>query len=121
MIKQITYDEVKQFSNMAKKDKVNLKDTETTIWFGYYDNEALVGVTGTILKHGKGRIRGVFVPKDHRGKGYGQTLMEYIMKYFDKENACYVDQLASNYEWWLKKGWNLKSIVKNGAWVYKII
>ena len=121
MIQQIPYETVKQFFNLAKKDKVNLKDTKTTVWFGYYAHGILRGVAGTILKHGKGRIRGVFVPENYRGKGYGQSLMKYVMRYFEQENACYVDQLASNYEWWIKQGWKIKSIVKNGAWVYKVI
>jgi GNAT superfamily N-acetyltransferase len=120
-IKQIDYKEVKTLINKAKYDKVCLKDTNTTKWFGAFIENMLCAVAGTILKNGKGRIRGVFVVREHRKLGIGSQLMNYIIEYFSNNNACYIDQLASNPDWWVKKNWKVKSLARNGAWVYKTI
>ena len=41
-IEQVNHSEVKKLSNLAKKDKVNLKDTATTKWFAiYYHNKII--------------------------------------------------------------------------------
>jgi hypothetical protein len=120
-IRQISYNIVKQLESKAQKDKVCLKDTESTVWFGAYDNDVLLGVAGSICKNGKGRIRGVFVLPEYRKIGAGKMMMDYIMHHFADCGACYVDQLSSQYEWWVKQGWKIKSIVPNGAWIYKKI
>lgn len=120
-INKIEFDIVKPLSSKAIKDKVCLKDTKTTVWFGAYDEKNLCGVAGSILKDGKGRIRGVFVLPEYRKLGIGSKLMEHIINYFKSNNACYIDQLSSNPNWWVKKSWKIKSTVKNGAWVYKNI
>lgn len=120
-IKQIDFQLVKPLSSKAIKDKVCLKNTNTTIWFGAYNEINLCGVAGSILKGSKGRIRGVFVLPEYRKLGIGSMLMQYIVDYFKNNNACYIDQLASNPNWWVQKNWKVKSTVKNGAWVYKNI
>ena len=120
-IQEISYTNVKPLIKYARHDKVCLKDTETTKWFGIYEKDRLCGVAGSIAKDGKGRIRGVFVLQEHRGKSYGSTLMNHLMTYFSNNNVNYVDQLSSHPEWWLEQGWQSKSIVKNGQWIYKNI
>lgn len=117
----IEYNIVKTLINKAKYDKVCLKDTITTKWFGAFIDGVLCGVAGTILKNGKGRIRGVFVVKEHRKLGIGSQLMNYIIKFLSDNNACYIDQLASNPDWWIKHNWKIKAPAKNGAWVFKTI
>lgn len=118
---EIDYNMVKTLNNKAKLDKVCLKDTQTTKWFGAYLDNVLCGVAGTILNNGKGRIRGVFVLKEHRKHGIGSKLMNYIINYLIDNNACYIDQLSSHPEWWIKNNWKVKSKVKNGSWIYKTI
>lgn len=120
-IEQINFEKIKLLSNLASKEKVCLKNTTTTIWFGAFIEENLCGVAGSILKNGKGRIRGVFVVPSSRKLGVGSLLMEHLINYFKANNACYIDQLAVNPNWWLNKNWKIKSKVKNGAWIYKNI
>jgi GNAT superfamily N-acetyltransferase len=120
-IMEIEYKQVKTLVNKAKYDKVCLKDTKTTKWFGAFIDKLLCGVAGTILKNGKGRIRGVFVVKEHRKLGMGSQLMKHIINYLSDNHACYIDQLASNPEWWVKNNWKIKSLARNGAWIYKTI
>ncbi len=120
-IEPINFDIAKLLSSKAKKDKVNLKDTETTKWFGVYLDNKLCGVAGTILKNGKGRIRSVFVIEEYRGQGLGSSLMKFIIDDLIENNACYIDQLASNPKWWIEQSWKVKSVVKNGSWIYKIL
>ena len=120
-VRQISYNTVKTLASKAAKDKVCLKDTATTKWFAAYDDDVLLGVAGSILKNGNGRIRGVYVLPEYRKLGAGRMMMEHIMFYFSDSGACYVDQLSSQYEWWVKQGWKIKSIVPNGAWIYKTI
>jgi N-acetylglutamate synthase-like GNAT family acetyltransferase len=120
-IEKVNHNVIQKLSNKAKKDKVNLKDTETTQWFAIYGNDVLLGCAGTILKNGKGRIRGVFVLPEYRKLGLGSKLMQFIIDDLSNNNACYIDQLSSQPNWWLKNGWKTKSVVKNGSWIYKII
>jgi GNAT superfamily N-acetyltransferase len=120
-VREISYNTVKPLASKALKDKVCLKDTATTKWFAAYDNDVLLGVAGSILKNGNGRIRGVYVLPEYRKLGAGRMMMDHIMYYFSDNGACYVDQLSSHYDWWVKQGWKIKSIVPNGAWIYKTI
>lgn len=120
-IAEISYNTVKPLSSKASKDKVCLKDTPQTQWFGAYIENELCGVAGAAVKDGNGRIRGVYVLPQHRGKGLGSTMMQALMAYFDNKSVCYVEQLASQPDWWLKQGWKLKAPHKNGAWIYKTL
>jgi N-acetylglutamate synthase-like GNAT family acetyltransferase len=120
-IETVNYAEVKKLLNKAKKDKVNLKDTATTQWFAIYQDNVLCGCAGTILKFGKGRIRSVFVLPEYRKLGLGSKLMKHIVEDLSNNNACYIDQLSSQPSWWIKNGWKVKSEVKNGSWIYKIL
>lgn len=119
----IPYQQVKPWMGRAAKDGVCLKDTAGgTTWFGALDEQgALCGVAGATLKAGKGRIRGVFVLPEHRGKKIGSTLMDSVLEWFCEQNACYIDQLSSLPGWWIKRGWKIKAPAKRGAWIYKII
>ena len=120
-IETVSHEVIKKLSNKAKLDKVNLKDTKTTKWFAIYGNDILLGCAGTILKHGKGRIRGVFILPQYRKFGFGSKLMTHIIEDLKNNHACYIDQLSSQPNWWIKNGWKTKSIVKNGSWIYKIL
>jgi N-acetylglutamate synthase-like GNAT family acetyltransferase len=120
-IQKITHNEVKPLISKSKGDKVCLKDTKTTQWFGVYQEEALCGCAGVIIKNGKGRIRGVFILPDCRKFGMGSKLMRYIVEYMEDSGVSYIDQLSSHPNWWLKNGWTTKSIVTNGSWIYKKI
>tara|TARA_Y100001972_G_scaffold71073_2_gene86459 strand:- start:613 stop:996 length:384 start_codon:yes stop_codon:yes gene_type:complete len=120
-IEQVNHSEVKKLSNLAKKDKVNLKDTATTKWFAIYYHNKIIGCAGTILKNGKGRIRGVFILSKYRGLGLGSKLMKHIIDDLIDNHACYIDQLSSQPKWWLNNGWKVKSTVKNGSWIYKLV
>jgi N-acetylglutamate synthase-like GNAT family acetyltransferase len=118
-IVEVTHDRIWHLNGAAKKDKVCLKDTNTTKWFAIYVDYHIIGCAGIIIKGSKGRIRGVFILPEHRNKGYSSQLMSYIIKYMTDENVCYIDQLSSQPEWWIKNGWKEKSKALNGSWVYK--
>jgi GNAT superfamily N-acetyltransferase len=122
MIRIITHNEVKVFQSKAAKEGICLKDTKTTTWFGAFDDDNnLCGVAGTILKNGKGRIRGVYVDPNKRGNNYGSSLMYNIIEWLCSNNACYIDQFAGKPNWWVKQGWKIKKSTDNGSWVYKTI
>jgi GNAT superfamily N-acetyltransferase len=117
-IKKINHSKVKPLIKFSKNDVVCLKDTKTTEWFGLYEPN-LIGVAGVIIKSGKGRIRGVFILPEKRKMGYGSQLMSYIIEYMESKGVSYIDQLSSHPNWWINKnGWKIKSIVKNGSWIY---
>jgi len=121
IIKEVSIDVLLPLKNMAKKDKVNISEPSSNgKFFASYDEEGnLVGCAGIIVKNNKGRIRSVFIKPEYRGKGYSSTLMSYIIKYMTDLHVCYIDQLSSQPEWWIKNGWKEKSKVKNGSWIFK--
>lgn len=119
-IQKITHNIIKPLISKSKNDKVCLKDTKTTEWFGIY-TESLSGCAGVIIKNGKGRIRGVFILPEKRKLGLGSQLMSYIIDYMEESGVTYIDQLSSSPSWWVKNGWTIKSNVKNGSWIYKKI
>ena len=75
-VRIVSFEEIKHHAYLASKERVSVKHTPSTIWFGIFDPK-LVGFGGLIFKKDKARIKGDFVLHQYRGKGYGHLLTKY--------------------------------------------
>ena len=115
----ISFDKIKKYASKASKDGVSVKNTGSSIWFGIYDNEELVGFGGLILKLPKARIKGDWVFPEKRGKGYGHELTKFrlnICKKYRNIKILEAYSLHPNY-YKVKLGWSIKSEYKKGTWI----
>ena len=69
---------IKGYASRAAKERVSVKDTPSTVWFGVFDSE-LIGFGGVIIKGSKARVKSIFVLPEHRGKGYGSLLTDHMI------------------------------------------
>lgn len=115
----IKFDAIKKYASKAAKDGVSVKTTPSTMWFGIWDQEELVGFGGLILKLPKARIKGDWVFPEHRGKGYGHILTEHrfsVCKKFPNIRVLEAYSLHPDY-YKDKLGWSVKGEYRPGTWI----
>ena len=75
-VRFVDFNEVKKYASKAAKERVSVKDTDSTLWIAVYDPE-LVAFGGLLVKPPKARIKGDWTLPDQRGKGYGHMMTEF--------------------------------------------
>lgn len=75
-VRFVDFSEIKKYASKAAKERVSVKDTDSTLWIAVYDPE-LVGFGGLLVKPPKARIKGDWMLPEHRGKGYGHMMTEF--------------------------------------------
>lgn len=86
-------------------------------YFGYYDNETLVGV---ISLNNEGYIKFLFVSKKVQKKGIGGKLLKYIEEYAIQQGymSLYLDSSLNGVEFYRRKGFDIacEKTKANGIW-----
>ncbi|MHA1197878.1 MAG: GNAT family N-acetyltransferase [Candidatus Heimdallarchaeaceae archaeon] len=78
-------EEVFARENIHKENFLQLLDDEGLV--GAFREEKLVGYIRLLLLDEYGHLGQIAVVKSERGKGYGNELMEYAIKYFEKKKV----------------------------------
>lgn len=115
----IKFDQIKKYASKAAKDGVSVKDTPSTMWFGIWDDDDLVGFGGLIIKLPKARIKGDWVLPEHRGKGYGHELTNYRLSMCKKNPNIKVLEAYSLHPDYYKNrlGFKVRSEYRTGTWI----
>lgn len=115
----IKFAEIKRFASKAAKDGVSVKDTPSTLWFGVWDNDQLVGFGGLLIKLPKARIKGDWILPEHRGKGYGHHLTEHRLTVCKNHNNIKKIEAYSLHPHYYKDrlGWKVKGQYKPNTWI----
>jgi len=107
----IKFDMIKGFASRAAKERVSVKDTASTVWFGIFENfyteeSELVGFGGVIIKGSKARVKSIYVLPEHRGKGYGSLLTEHMIRAAQKiPHIKTLEAYAVNPKYYEALGW----------------
>jgi predicted GNAT family acetyltransferase len=80
MIKQIDKSEIYTLKRIAQLNGLTFNNS-TNIYFGYFDNNILVGFCGLMIKNKTAILKNGFVLNSHRGKGIYSKLNEFRFAY----------------------------------------
>lgn len=116
-INEVPYEEVKQFSSKASKERVSISNTNNTIWFQIYLLDELVGVCALYLAKKKCRIKGDWIYPTHRGKGIGEFLTEARLKIIKSFGYKDVEVLTLHPHYYAKKGFIIHKQVRKGVYL----
>ena len=106
LLLQIEYAAVAPFKSAAARDQVSVSDTRETYWFLYKVDGELVGLCGLLRTTLGGRIKGVWVKPEHRGKGHGTSMTrELIRQAIDVLFFLRLEALAHNPAFYEELGW----------------
>jgi len=79
-LRRVDYAEVAPFKSAAAKDHVSIADTRETFWFAYEDGPKLIGFCGLLRTAFGGRIKGIWVKPEFRGRGDGRAMTLALIK-----------------------------------------
>ena len=117
-LRQVDYPTAAAFKSLAAKDHVSISDTMDTTWFLFEDGPFLVlGVCALMRRATGGRIKGVWVRPEHRGKGIGRQMTLALIEHAVDHMLCFrLEALAHNPAFYEGLGWErIGAPTSNGA------
>jgi len=118
-IKEITQlDVVRNFGAEYRKEKLSCAPTQQTIWFANdYTCASLYWITES-----KARIKGTVTRQEQRNKGYGSSMLIYLLNYVAQKSVqigkkIEVESYARNPKWYLDNGFVTKRTTPWGVTV----
>ena len=114
-IRSVNYEEVFPFYARAAKERVSLKTSKETWWYGIVnDNNEILGVAGLLKVKIGYRIKGVYVLPDYRNMGLGGQLTEHLIKFCENRFSL-IEAFAYNPKYYEEKGFTRYGSLPNGA------
>ena len=109
------YSEVVPFKSAAARDHVSIGETRETHWFLWTDSGELVGLCGLMRTALGGRIKGVWVKPEFRGRGHGwATTLALIEHAVDELFYLRLEALALNPAFYEGLGWKPAAAERRG-------
>lgn len=94
MIREIKYSEIEKYSHICKKEY--LVFCKKTKYFGYYQDECLLGFTGILLYKNKCIFKNHYVFKPFRNRGIFRKLFDFSIDYAIKSKIMTVEATCTN-------------------------
>lgn len=122
MLRLVQFEEVVEFSELAKKEGVTINNTKRTEWFMSQNHSC-----GALYWIGnmRARLKGIFVHPDFRGYGYGDILTEGLIQQALLKEAKIVEAHVFSPKWYLNRGFEVtkkfKTVASDGREFYKVI
>jgi N-acetylglutamate synthase-like GNAT family acetyltransferase len=92
---------VEEFIIPAKKEAVDVTNTENTLWFRYKD----IGCGGILfLSLYEVRLKAIYIRPESRGLGFGERLTEEMIQHARNLDVKYIEALSLKPEWFLQQG-----------------
>ena len=79
LLKEITYDDVKSFATIAKKERVSFENPANAEWYGIYEDEQLVSFFCLVVKGKSARFKSNYTLPEYRGRGYLQKFIDFAL------------------------------------------
>lgn len=117
-LRRVEYADVSPFKSAAARDHVSVSDTRETFWFLYEDDAgALIGFCGLLRTPLGGRVKGVWVKPEFRGRGHGTAMTVALIQQATEELFFLrLEALAHNPKFYEGMGWQrLGNPMPNGA------
>tara|TARA_B100001142_G_scaffold166671_2_gene166607 strand:- start:1067 stop:1450 length:384 start_codon:yes stop_codon:yes gene_type:complete len=116
LLKPSVYEEVSVFKHLGAKERVSISNTQNTLWFIMQIDGELAGCCGLYLAKAKARLKSVYTLPQYRGQGLGDLATDYRINKAKELNYKQVETLTVNPSYYAKKGFVMKSKVRNGVW-----
>ena len=114
-IRSVNYEEVFPFYSKAAKERVSLKTSKETWWYGVVnENNEILGVAGLLKVKIGYRIKGVYVLPDYRNMGLGGQLTEHLIQFCENRFSL-IEAFAYNPKYYEEKGFTRYGSLPNGA------
>lgn len=115
----VKFADIKKFASKAAKEGVSLKDTPSTLWFGAWEGDQIVGFAGLLIKIPKARMKSVWIIPEHRGKGYGHLLTQHRLDACKKnKNIRKIEAYSLHPQYFQNTlGWKVKGQYKPNTWI----
>lgn len=111
-VEKCEFEEIKPLSSLATKDHVSVSNTSNTQWFKVVLNGKLIGCGALMKKKSPtGRVKGIFIKKEFRNKGYGLKLTNVLIKDGVQKKCTAIDLYTWHPKFWEKLKY--KAIGKN--------
>lgn len=101
---------VAPFAGMAGKERVSVKDSPGDQWVAVYVGDEVVAFGA--LHRGR-RIKGTWTHPEHRGHGYGATVLDELVRLATPGRRLEV--LTWHAESWERMGWVQEGTHRHGA------
>lgn len=115
-LKQVQYQDVKQFASKASRERVSISDTQNTLWFHIIYEAQVIGCCALYLAKKKIRIKGDWITQSYRGKGLGEFITNCrieIARLLDYEN---IEVLTLHPKYYESKGFVINKEIRKGIW-----
>jgi ribosomal protein S18 acetylase RimI-like enzyme len=112
-----SFAEVAPFKSAAARDHVSVSETRETYWFLYEDAGEMIGFCALLRTTLGGRVKGVWVKPELRGKGHGREMTLALIKQAINELFFLrLEALAHNPGFYEELGWKRVGLpMPNGA------
>lgn len=109
--------DVRPFKSAAARDHVSVSETRDTLWFVYEQGAEILGICALMRTKLGGRIKGVWIDPQHRGRGHGRQMTIELIKHATGELLFpRLEALAHNPAFYEAMGWKRVGVpVSNGA------
>ena len=103
-VEQSKFQEISVYSARGSYEGVSIQESDKTKWYKVVENGKMVGCGGLLMMGGVVRIKGLYIEKDKRGKGYGTILTNYLLARARETMAYCVEVLTYKPKIYLKLG-----------------
>lgn len=105
VVLEIDWDEyVQPLRSAARRDHVSLSNSPGKVWYAIEVEDIPVAVAFVQVARGRGRIGGIYVKPDHRGRGYGEQLTAACIRAVRDAFCGVADCYALNPQYWVGLG-----------------
>ena len=114
---EVDFNDVKQFSSKASKERVAIKPTGNTLWFHVFINNQLIGCCGLYTAVKKCRIKGDYFLPQYRGLGAGEFITKCRLMIAKSLDYTKIEVLTLHPHYYEKKGFTIYKERTQGVWV----
>lgn len=117
---EVQYAQVSGFRNLAKKDRVSISDTKSTLWFHIKRDKELIGCCGIYLGKEKCRFKSVWLLPQHRGHGMFTFINNCRTRVAKNFGYNKIEVLTLHPDHYAQRGFNLiKETNNKGVWLMR--
>ena len=113
-IQDSKFAEISVYSARGSYEGVSIQASDKTKWYKVVENGKMVGCGGLLMMGGVVRIKGLYIEKDKRGKGYGTILTNYLLARAQDFMASCVEVLTYKPSVYEKLGFKITGTMPNG-------
>ena len=108
---------VRKYSNLAKKERVSISNTNNTRWFEFKLDGESVGCCALIYQGKKVRIKGVYLLPQYRGHGHGVFMDDCLLSIAEEDGINIVEVLTLHPKFYKSRGFKIIKETNKGVFL----